>query len=70
MYSDEIDADHSGIIIRVQNESHPLLNKSEHFDVVMVLYERHNPSPIVKFIWDDEFGNNREREQTLNLTRP
>lgn len=48
MYSDEIDADHSGIIIRVQNESHPLLNKSEHFDVVMVLYERHNPSPIVE----------------------
>lgn len=68
MYSDEIDADNSGIIIRVQNESYPLLNKSEHFDLVMVLYEGHNPSPLVKFIWDDEFGNNREREQMLNLT--
>lgn len=68
MYSDDINADNSGIIIRVQNESYPLLNKGDHFDLVMVLYEGHNPSPIVKFVWDDEFGNSREREQALNLT--
>ena len=68
MYSDDINADNSGIAIRIQNKSYPLLNKGEHFDLVMVLYEGHNPSPIVKFVWDDKFGNSREREQALNLT--
>lgn len=68
MHSDDIDAKNSGIMIREQRESYPLLNKGDHFDLVMILYEGHNPSPIVKFVWDDEFGNSREREQALNLT--
>lgn len=68
MHSDDINADDSGIIIMVQKESYPLLNKGEYFDLIMALCDGHNPSPIVKFIWDDEFGLNRERVQALNLT--
>ena len=66
-YSEDIEKD-TRIIVRVNLDSIPLLNKNEHFDVVLQLCSGHHPAPIVKFIWDDEFGNDQEREQTLNLT--
>ena len=67
-YSEDIEKDKSRIIVRLKLNPYPLLNKHDHFDVVLHLCSGHNPAPIVKFIWDDEFGNDQEREQTLNLT--
>lgn len=67
-YSEDIEKDKSRIIVRLKLNPYPLLNKHDHFDVVLQLGSGHNPAPIVKFIWDDEFGNDQEREQTLNLT--
>lgn len=67
-YSEDIEKDKSRIIVRLKLNPYPRLNKHDHFDVVLHLCSGHNPAPIVKFIWDDEFGNDQEREQTLNLT--
>lgn len=66
--SDDIDKEKSGVTLRKESDSYPLLNKGDHFDIVMVLFEGHIKSPIVKFTWDDEFGNGRERMQALDLT--
>lgn len=68
LYSEDINKENSGISVRIETEVYPLLNKGDHFDLIMVLFEGHNPAPIVKFVWDDEFGKDRYREQTLNLT--
>lgn len=51
----------------VKQASYPLLNKGDHFDIVMILFEGHNPAPIIRLVWDDEFGHGRERTQALNL---
>lgn len=67
IYSADIKAENSGISLMMEQDSFPLLNKGDHFDIVMYLYEGHNPSPIIKFVWDDEFDKDREREQALNL---
>lgn len=58
----------SGIELRINIKSYPLLNKDDKFDIVMILAEGHNPAPIIKLIWDDCFGKDREYEQSLNLT--
>lgn len=67
-YSDDIGMEESGIELRVDMKSYPLLNKGDHFDIVMLLAEGHNPAPIIKLVWDDFFGKDRENEQSLNLT--
>lgn len=66
--SDDIDKEKSGVTLRKESDSYPLLNKGGHFDIVMTLYKGHIKSPIVKFIWDDDFGYGRERTQALDLT--
>lgn len=58
----------SGIELCMNVESYPLLNKDDNFDIVMLLAEGHNPAPIIKLVWDDPFGKDREYEQSLNLT--
>lgn len=67
IYSNDISTDNSGVHLMIEQESYPILNKGDHFDIVMYLYEGHNPAPIIKFVWDDEFGIGRERTQALNL---
>jgi hypothetical protein len=67
IYSDDILDDDSGIQLMVKQASYPLLNKGDHFDIVMILFEGHNPAPIIRLVWDDEFGHGRERTQALNL---
>ena len=67
IYSDDILDDNSRIRLRVEQDSYPLLNKGDHFDIVMILFEGHNPAPIIRLVWDDEFGHGRERTQALNL---
>lgn len=56
------------VTLRKESDSYPILNKGGHFDIVMTLYKGHIKSPIVKFIWDDDFGYGRERTQALDLT--
>lgn len=67
LYSNDIMADDSGIRLMIEREAYPLLNKGDHFDIVMYLYEGHNPAPIIRFVWDDDFKSGRERKQALNL---
>lgn len=67
IYSNDISADDSGVHLMIEQESYPLLNKGDHFDIVMYLYEGHNTAPIIQFVWDDEFGIGRVRTQALNL---
>ena len=66
--SEDIEKENSGIKVNFKVNPYPLLNKHDHFDVVLNLYEGHNRAPIVKFTWDDEFGDDQERKQALNLT--
>lgn len=68
LYSDDISMEESGIDLWTDIESYPILNKDEYFDMVMSLCEGHNPTPVIKLVWDDPFGKDREYEQSLNLT--
>lgn len=67
--SDDIEKDNSGITIYISNGTlpYPLLHPQTSFELPVALYSGHNPVPRIKFIWDDEYGENQEREQILNL---
>lgn len=67
--SDDIAKSNSNITLRIDDGMLPysMLNKGDNFDIVMILYVGHIASPIIKLIWDDDFGKNQEREQALNL---
>ena len=46
---------------------YPLLNKGDSFEIRAALCESLNPNPLIKFIWDDEYKKNNEREQVLEF---
>lgn len=64
--SEDIEND-GAIIVSMPVEKYPILNQDDSWNLVMHLANGHNPAPIVKLIWDDEFGKDREREQALDL---
>lgn len=68
IHSKDITEPNSGIRLLIKQTSYPILNKDDHFDIVMMLFEGHAYSPIIKLVWDDDFGNDRSREQALDLT--
>jgi hypothetical protein len=45
---------------------YPLLNPNESVDIPVII-ESKGSVPLIKFIWNDNFGNDRIREQTLNI---
>lgn len=65
--SEDIEND-GAIIVSMPVKKYPILNQDDSWNIVMHLANGHNPVPIVKLIWDDEFVMNREREQALDLT--
>ena len=67
--SDDIEKENSGIDIYTPNGTfpYPLLHPQTSFELTVVLYIGHNPVPKIKFIWDDDYGENQEREQILNI---
>lgn len=66
--SPDIEDENSRIELLIEQDSYPILNKEDHFDIVMILYTGHKIAPIIKFVWDDDFGKDQFREQALNLT--
>jgi hypothetical protein len=45
-----------------------LLSRGDSFEIGAWLYiGRKNPVPIIKFIWDDKYAENNEREQVLEF---
>jgi hypothetical protein len=64
--SDDIENDEN-IILRIEKDlfPYPLLNSGERFEINAGLCEGRNPVPIIKFIWDDEYKVQNEREQVL-----
>lgn len=67
--SDDIEKENSGIKIFISNGTlpYPLLHPQTSFEMPVALYMGHNPVPRIKFIWDDDYGDNQEREQILNI---
>ena len=65
--SEDIEND-GAIYIHPETPRYPILNPDDSWNIVLHLANGHNPAPIVKLIWDDEFGKDREREQALDLT--
>ena len=64
--SEDIEND-GAIIVSMPVGKYPILNQGDSWNIAMHLANGHNPAPIVKLIWDDEFGKDREREQALDL---
>jgi len=58
-----------GIYLNIDNDifPYPILNKGDSFEIPASLCEGCNPAPIIKFIWDDEYRKNNEREQVLEF---
>lgn len=46
---------------------YPLLNKGEAFEMLINIYKKSNPAPMIKLIWDDNYKVNNERLQTLEF---
>jgi hypothetical protein len=69
VYPDITDEDKSGIIPDMDNIQmpYPFLHTGGSFDIRTLLAEGHKPISIVRFIWDDDYANNNERELVLNF---
>lgn len=63
------DYEKSGISVRIPDRvlPYPLLNHMDSFEIPIMLIVGHIHVPEIKFIWDDESGNNQERIQVLDL---
>lgn len=59
----------SGVFLAMHDaiNPYPLLNSGDSYEILAALAFSHNPVPIIKFTWSDDFGNNREREQVLEF---
>ena len=66
--SKDMERDHN-ILLRVEQGKipYPILNKGDSFEMYATLFDNHSLVPIIKFIWDDEYGKNSEREQVLEF---
>lgn len=58
-----------GIMILKDNDQipYPFLHNGGSFDVRTILAEGHKSIATVRFIWDDDFSNNNERDIVLNF---
>ena len=67
--SDDVEKENSGINLYIDKRKipYPLLNKGDSFEITATLISGRNPAPIIKFIWDDDFKKNNEREQVLEF---
>jgi hypothetical protein len=67
--SEMSDDNKSGIHICIAKGQipYPLLHTGGSFDITAFTEETHKPITIVKFIWDDDYANNNERELALNF---
>lgn len=67
--SSDIEREKSGIrIIDCDNKiPYPLLHSGESFDLQIHVYVGSISNPIIKFIWDDDFAKENEREQVLDV---
>lgn len=61
--------DHSGVLLAMHDgiNPYPLLNSGDSYEILAALAFSHNPVPIIKFTWSDDFGNDRAREQVLEF---
>lgn len=57
---------HVKLIIPDELLPYPFLHPQNSFEIRMAVHTN-NQTPRIKFIWDDDYGSNREREQILNL---
>jgi len=66
--SSDIEKD-NGIQLRIEKGKipYPLFHTGGSFDINAFSEETHKPVVIVKFIWDDDYTNNNEREIVLNF---
>jgi hypothetical protein len=66
--SKDIDND-KGTQLRIEKGKlpYPLLNSGDSFELYAALLDERNPVPKIKFIWDDEYKKNNEREQVLEF---
>lgn len=46
---------------------YPLLHPQASFEIIIFLCNGHAETLKIKFMWDDDYGSNQEREQILNL---
>jgi hypothetical protein len=46
---------------------YPILNSGDDFEIGAALWGTPNPTPLVKFMWDDEYGKDNMREQVLEF---
>lgn len=46
---------------------YPLLHSGGSFGIKLILWEGHKSAPIVQITWDDDFGNDNQREVIVNL---
>lgn len=69
LLSDDIEKDGSRIDLIIHKETLPyvLLHPQTSFEIPVVLYSGHSRAPKIKFIWDDDYGDNQEREQILSI---
>jgi len=61
--------ENKGINLSIDKDFLPyqILHPQTSFEIDMMLFYGYKKSPKVKFIWDDEFGLNQEREQLIDL---
>jgi hypothetical protein len=67
--SEDIEKIDSHIKLYIPDEllPYPLLHPQTSFEIVMIVNSGHDRMPKIKFIWDDDYGRNQEREQILSL---
>jgi hypothetical protein len=66
--SNDIENDERTILLFEEGTfPYPLLNSGERIEIHAALCEGRNPVPIIKFIWDDEYKTQNEREQVLSF---
>jgi hypothetical protein len=61
--------DDDGICLRIEKGKlpYPLLNAGDGFEIFATLNDGRNPVPIIKFVWDDDYKKDNEREQVLEF---
>ena len=69
MVSNDIEENYSEIDLMFPKDKfpYPLLNSGDGFEIRASLDGGRNPNPIIKFIWDDDFRKDNEREQVLEF---
>jgi hypothetical protein len=66
---EDIEEEDSGIYLLMEKGKfpYPLLNAGDSFEIGATLLSGRNPVPRIKFIWDDGYKKDNEREQILEF---